>query len=44
MTKLKIPSKVNSLNFIKRELNSLNIPKYIFFTKKFQNKQKFIFK
>ena len=52
MTKLKIPSKVNSLNFIKRELNSLNIPKYIFFTKKnfktnknlYLNKIKKIFK
>ena len=45
MNFLKIPSKVNTLNIIKKKISYINIPKYIFFTKKdFERNKKFYLK
>ena len=41
----KISSKVNALNLIKKKLSFINIPKFIFFTKKdFEKNKKFYLK
>lgn len=40
MKKFKSPSKVNALNLIRKKLSFINIPKYIFFTKKDFEKNK----
>jgi len=43
--KFKIPSKVNALNLIRKKLSFINIPKYIFFTKKdFEKNKKYYLK
>jgi phosphohistidine swiveling domain-containing protein len=43
--KFKTPSKVNTLNLIKKNLTFINIPKYIFFTKKdFEKNKKYYLK
>ena len=45
MTILKVSSKVNTLNLIKKKLSFINIPKYIFFTKEnFEKNKKFYLK
>ena len=40
MKKFNIPSKVNAINLIRQNLSFINIPKYIFFTKKNFEKNK----
>ena len=45
MKTFKTQSKVNALNLIKKKINFINIPKYIFFTKKdFTSNKKFYLK